>query len=421
MFLRSIHVENVRGLADVELDFHDAAGVARQWTVLLGANGSGKSNLLKAIALVTAGSEAAAELAGDFASWVRVGKGSRRAKVSAVLQNQELEERPVAIEFRRDDTITPFLTRNAETLEALDAALKHSQRNYFVAAYGASRRLSDSRGLSREKSQYRSLRAQSVATLFDPNRTLVPFENWVMDLDYRTKGSGLKLVRSISKEFLPGVVFHRVDREKQRLLFRTSDGLVPLELLSEGYQNVIAWVGDLLSRLTKVFTNYRNPLEARGLLLIDEVDLHLHAIWQRRLLEFLQRKLPNFQFVVTTHSPLTAQQTGVGELYYLERADDGVHLREFAGEPRRLLLHQLLMSDAFGVSSDESRQQQAMKDSYRQLRDKSGKTAAEKRHLETLAAAVRELPDPIRTNSLVNEETLSLLRKIESELVGGRP
>ena len=67
---------------------------------------------------------------------------------------------------------------------------------------------------------------------------------------------------------------------------------------------VAAWIGDLLYRITETFEDYRAPLEARGLLLVDEIGLHLHPSWQRQLLDYISRKLPNFQRVVTTHSPM---------------------------------------------------------------------------------------------------------------------
>ena len=84
-----------------------------------------------------------------------------------------------------------------------------------------------------------------------------------------------------------------------RFDFQTMDGTVTLGELSDGYQNLAAWIGDLLYRITEAFAHHRQPLHARGLLLIDEIDAHLHPAWQRKLREFLTAKLPNFQIIAT--------------------------------------------------------------------------------------------------------------------------
>ena len=74
------------------------------------------------------------------------------------------------------------------------------------------------------------------------------------------------------KDFLPGISFHSIVRDKKQVLFETVDGIISLDQLSDGYQNMAAWIGDLLYRITETFRDYNNPLSARGVLLIDEID-----------------------------------------------------------------------------------------------------------------------------------------------------
>jgi len=150
------------------------------------------------------------------------------------------------------------------------------------------------------------------------------------------------------------------------VLFETADGIVPLEQLSDGYQNMAAWIGDLLYRVNQTFRDYKKPLEARGLLLIDEIDLHLHPKWQRKLLEFISNKLPNFQVIAATHSPLTAQQADEGELYALKRDTKTckISIIPFIGLPKALLVNQLLMTPIFGLETDESLEVEKTKKAY---------------------------------------------------------
>ncbi len=123
--------------------------------------------------------------------------------------------------------------------------------------------------------------------------------------------------------------------------------------MSDGYQNVAAWIGDLLYRVTESFAHFSDPLSARGLLLIDEIDAHLHPTWQRQLKAYLNDKLPNLQIVATTHSALTLQQFTQDEAYLLRRGEEGVVLENLGIDPSHMMLHQLYEL-AFRIGSLDS-------------------------------------------------------------------
>jgi hypothetical protein len=89
--------------------------------------------------------------------------------------------------------------------------------------------------------------------------------------------------------------------------FRTPYGLVSLRDLSLGYRTLIAWMVDFASRMFDRYPNSPNPLTEPAIVLVDEIDLHLHPKWQRSLIGFLSKRFPNTQFIVTAHSPLVVQ------------------------------------------------------------------------------------------------------------------
>ena len=186
--------------------------------------------------------------------------------------------------------------------------------------------------------------------LFKADAALMPLASWAMDIEYSRGEGALELIRSTLSTLLRDVTFRHIDKDRKAMVFDTPDGPVSLADLSDGYQNVAAWVGDLLYRTTTVFGDLPNPLAAQGLLLLDEIDLHLHLRWQRRLRTFLEEKLPNLQIVATTHSPMTAQQTGPGEVFILSRpsSKEPPALRGYEGDPRQLGLHQII-EPFFGV------------------------------------------------------------------------
>jgi AAA domain, putative AbiEii toxin, Type IV TA system len=173
----------------------------------------------------------------------------------------------------------------------------------------------------------------------------------------------------------------------------------------------------LLFRITETFRDRREPLHARGLLLLDEIDLHLHPKWQRLLYDFVSDKLPNFQVVATTHSALTAQQAGENELFALRRnTRNAVELIPFIGSPQQLLVNQLLMSPMFGIATDESREVETAKQQYKQLKAREESlNAAEKRELAAVSRLLVE-NRPQRNTPLLGDPEMELLQRIEASL-----
>ncbi len=390
MFLQRLRLNNVRCFRDVELSLDDEGDGLRKWTVLLGENGTGKSTLLKAIALVTGGSDALPDLMGEPDEWIRA--GCKRCQIEADVIAANGKQVQILMELSRGETRSDVLVNNREALREFDAQLSEARSNYFIVGYGASRRLSDSKRVRPRNSAYVADRARRVATLFEPAADLNPLESWVMNLDYRTQGLGLGMVRRVLDDFLPGIQFKQIDKDRGELLFETDDGVVCLQMLSDGYQAVCAWVGDLLYHITEAGPDYETPLETRGVLLIDEVDLHLHPRWQRRLVDFLGTRLPNFQLVVTTHSPMTAQQANPGCLHHLTREGKAISVNRFPGNPRSLLVSQLLTTYAFGLATDESLEVEERKQRFRVLRAKDPRTEQEEREFAELKTYLADLP-----------------------------
>lgn len=422
MFLKTIRLKNFRGFSEHEFSFEAVTTKGkkaknRRMSLVLGENGTGKSNFLKAIALVTAGRDAVAEIIGEPKSWVRNGCAS--CEIEATIQTKSNEERTVHLEIRRRDSVSKVLDRSKSSLMELDDALEHTNRSYFVLAYGASRRLNLNRSRRSKSSYYRHPRAQSVATLFNPDASLTPIDSWAMDMDYQSKGgASLRIIKKVMSEFLREVEFLKIDKKKGELVFKTPLGNVPMSQLSDGYQNIAAWIGDLLFRVSESFDDYKNPLNTRGLLLIDEIDLHLHPQWQRELLSFLRRKLPNFQIVATTHSPITAQQAQENELYYMERTRKKVSINAFVGNPKALLLHQLVNSELFGMTSDESVEMHKKKARFEKLTKQAKLSAAQKKEHKKLQEELVTKPSNVRSNMELTKSQMALLKQIHKELKG---
>lgn len=361
MFLRRIRISKVRAIDEIELDFTEPDGSVRARTVLLGENGCGKSTAIRAIGLLLAGSNALPVLIGEPKRWVR--SKSKVGEISATIETADGERREVSLTLRSTDDLKQMLRRNEKGLALLDAATKHADRSYFVMGYGVSRRPSHGEFAITREHGAGGARAQALATMFNPEARLVSFEQWAMDLEYRSGPKALAVVKSAVKKLLPGMSLSKIDRRRGEVIFSTPDGPIPFRQLSDGYQNVANWCGDMLYRITRTFKDYRRPLTARGLLLVDELDLHLHPVWQRHLMAFLSGALPNMQIIGTSHSPIIAQQLRERELYVVERPGPkaGAGIRAVQGDPSRLTLTQLL-SPMFGIESSESLRVQQLRE-----------------------------------------------------------
>ena len=100
------------------------------------------------------------------------------------------------------------------------------------------------------------------------------------------------------------VEFSRIDEETLEVMVRTPDGEPPLQLLSQGIGSVIGWTGTLIARLEDMETAWWSTRDIQGIVLVDEIDAHLHPKWQRKIVRAIRNEFPAVQVIATTHSPL---------------------------------------------------------------------------------------------------------------------
>ena len=156
----------------------------------------------------------------------------------------------------------------------------------------------------------------------------------IIELDYRAYRRGTPAIRSIIdkmaaivSEVTEGypIRFERVEEDDYGLFpqFITPDGSMPLNVLSQGTQSLVQWLAHLLIGLAEYY-DYPDDIEDRpGVLIIDEIDAHLHPSWQRRIIPALTEHFPNLQIFCSTHSPLMLAGLKTGQVQLLRRDDNG--------------------------------------------------------------------------------------------------
>ncbi len=426
MFLKSIRLTNFKCHESLFMDFTATADglPVRKTTFLVGENGTGKSALLQAVALVTAGSAGLKGVPDLPDAFIQAGK--RFCLVEATITTAEGEERALSLRLERGQTVAAVVATAKTSLAPMDAALRHTERSYFTAGFGSGRRVGGSKPALGSK---RLPRYAAIHSLFNADATLRPLDEIAAEVKEGGGTAGVNALRDALNLFLPLEVRVKGLAKDGSLQFDTPDGVLPLAQLSNGYQQMVAWVSELIYHLTRTFGDYKNPLAARGLLLIDEIDLHLHPAWQRLIHKFLTEGLPNMQVIATTYSPLTAQQAGRNELYALRRDEGGkVALIPFIGDPSWMLLHQLLMSPMFGLDTDESVKAEGVRSAAREAAlsgngsnnagSESAAVPQPAAGMAMMAGAPVSMAVPINTraNSSADMDDIALLQEINAAL-----
>ncbi len=121
------------------------------------------------------------------------------------------------------------------------------------------------------------------------------------DMDYRDRS--LECVRNAIMRMLDDVTAIRVKRNPARLIVKKNGDEYDVNQLSDGEKCVMAMIGDIARRLAIANPKDENPLQGDGIVMIDEIELHLHPAWQRKIIHVLRKLFPNIQFIITTHSP----------------------------------------------------------------------------------------------------------------------
>lgn len=135
---------------------------------------------------------------------------------------------------------------------------------------------------------------------------------------------GLVCVRKAIEAMIGDVSELRVKRNPVRMVVYKAGKEIRVDMLSDGEKCTLALLGDLARRLVLANPSAENPLVGKGIVLIDEIELHMHPSWQRRVLHVLNEVFPNIQFIVTTHSAQVLGEVGDDyDIFSLKLNDDG--------------------------------------------------------------------------------------------------
>ncbi len=336
MKVKRIKLKNFRGFKSLDLEFED------KFNLIIGDNGAGKTALLEAITVGI----------GSFFLGIRnvSSRGIHQEDIHiASFEYNEEYIFPVVVEMEgivagenitwkrelngiKNRTTTTNAKNIIQVANKLDWEVREGKYvNLPILIYYATGRLFDVARIndknelppiaSRFRAYNRCLEAKSTHRQFQRwfrGKELAKIQRRKEDISYTVVKNAivrnLPYCKNIFFEFDP-------DKPQQGLKIELNDGRVlPFNSLSDGMRNFFAIVSDIAYKCITLNPHLQDEalLKTSGVVLIDELDLHLHPEWQRKIINVLQETFPNIQFIATTHSPFLIQETGREQLIILK-------------------------------------------------------------------------------------------------------
>lgn len=328
MKIDSLELTNFRNMKTEKLSFEE-----KNFVVMIGDNGSGKTTILEAITkafvpvLRAVNSEAVKQC--DLTNNdIQYGTSGTGVTIAITLDG----EKYVWTNKRRFSSQVPF-EEAIENREQMQNDLKKLKSKYaecvvnrrlpLVLYYGTDRIIRDvpQRGHIKNFEVTDALR-----NCFDNVNYFRDFYDWFKteeDIELRGlrdnkeyKNPKLDCVRTAIERMIKGYSNLRIELAPSRMVLTNEKGIdLQIEQLSGGYKAVLSVVADIAKRLSIANPDSENPLEEEAVILIDELDLHLHPKWQKTIVDDLKRTFPNCQFIISTHSPFIIQALQAKELF----------------------------------------------------------------------------------------------------------
>lgn len=367
MYLKQIVLENLRSIAHAEWEVDDER--AKGWHVILGDNGAGKSTFLRATALALAGPNEAPALRQDWNRWLRT--ECDEGSTTVYLESDGLWDEFVnggRVPKRKYCGACLEFVRTTDGVELRAGKVSPDPRRnvwgagggWFSASYGPFRRFSGG-DKDQEKLYFSNPRLARHLSVFGESIALSESIEWLKLLRFRQledPDEGRLLDRLITfvnqPDFLPhGAKLEAITSQGVRIVDGNGFELA-VEDLSDGYRSILSMTFELIRQLSRtygaerVFDASGAKVVAPGVVLIDEIDAHLHPTWQRRVGTWFRAHFPEIQFLVTTHSPLVCQAAESGTVFLLPRPGSDERGRMVQGaELQRLVDGDVL--DAYGT------------------------------------------------------------------------
>ena len=411
MKLQSLRIREFRGIRELDLRFPE------RLNVLVGANGAGKSAVLDCAAVLLSrfiGRIRSSHGTGRFFSETDIsnGRGATGNEIEIALRGRSVRWTVAKTrKGRRRQTITR-LGELKEQVEAIHASLEEDEtaRLPLAVYYPVNRAVLDIPLRIRKRHRFDRLAAYDQALSGGAPTSFRVFFEWFREredlenerrLERRAfRDPQLRAVRRAIEAFLPGFTGLKVKRSPLRMVVKKDREELSVSQLSDGEKCTLALAGDLARRMAVANPDMTDPLETEAIVLIDEIDLHLHPAWQRQVTTWLTHTFPNSQFILTTHSPQILGHLDCHSVWLLDRGPSGVVAERpeaaFGQTSNRVL------EDLMGVPERPQEIKHALTELF--LLIERGETVAAKRRMRDMHGKICEDPDLVKVDVLIRRK-----------------
>lgn len=355
MYIQSIKIEDARVLKHLEIRF--PKGRQAGWHVIIGDNGAGKSTFARLTTLGLLAGNEVTFFVHDLSALLTIDFSFDADDIGA-----------------EEETATRILSYHKNFYEEkktdwLDKALKTTKHGFFSATYGPFRRLA---GGKNEKEKFFESRPKLGAhlSIFGEDVALSGVMPFLKDLYFQKLEEKDRNPTQQEKTFFIDTIVHFInssnllphetqihDVMRENIFFQDGNGqIIDFLDMSDGYRSVLSLIFDLLRQLVifygeeKVIRSYTdNAFHLSGIVIIDEIDAHLHPSWQAKIGEWFVKYFPKLQFIVTTHSPIICRACGEnGTIWHLPTPGTDKQIREIVGTEKYKMLYGNIL-DAYGT------------------------------------------------------------------------
>lgn len=366
MYIQKIKIENIKSIDNLEIDFGNSHS---GWHVILGENGSGKSTLLKSIAIALISEGQIGGILPVWKDWLR--NGEKNGKIELIIDNSSYKNLKVDVILQRKDKDVFYSSNHLS-----------GATDFFTVGYGPFRRFTSEDNIRARVSESFP-KAGAHLSLFNTEVSFAKALDWLKELDRKSVKESVEkssvsfeaqyIFESIKNfinksELLPQkVTFEKVNIEGD-VIFRDENNLeISINHLSDGYRSILSMVLDLINQMVSYFgakevlkhtSNEAPYIDVSGLVMIDEIDAHLHPEWQTKIGQWFTKAFPKVQFLVTTHSPLVCREAADSNIWKLSTFNGKFNVQKIEGiDKERLTKGNILeaySTEIFGKSPSQS-------------------------------------------------------------------
>ncbi len=373
MYIQKVEIKNIRSISHFKMTFPKPEG----WHVLIGDNGAGKSSIVRAIAIGLIGPRDAQALRLPFINWIR--------------KNEE--ESSISLQIQRDNNFDGYSGQKPPLKKTFDATVKLSKeinssfeiarierngksgadpfeyiwsgkKGWFSTSFGPFRRFT---GGDKEWSKvyYSNPSAAAHLSVFGEDVALTESIEWLTQMKFQSFENNHDATNTLDalKRFINegGLLPHNtqlIDISSAGVLFKDGNNNdIDVTQLSDGFRSLLSMIFELIRQLVKTYGEHEVFRDIRegtmsialpGVVLVDEIDVHLHPTWQTRIGQWFTKYFPKMQFIVTTHSPLVCRACENGSIWRLSAPGSGNESGEITGTYKQRLIYGNVL-DAYGT------------------------------------------------------------------------